>query len=397
MRIGMILDNEINDDIRVQNEINILVHSGHEVILLCKGKHSNHRIERRENLVIYRVFLPKKIYGVFTVLSQIIPFHFLFWYYNFNKIAKKYSLDVIHAHDMYMFKVAKKIAVKFKLSLILDLHENFPATIKSYGWTKKWYARLFYNVSKWEEDEFQILSLSDRVIVLSDDFKKELLSKYPSLNNEKFIRYSNVPDISFFDSLEIKKNILNKGDDFFIFYFGIIAERRGIYTLMEAVEKIAEKHRQVKLLLIGPVDNAEKKKFQKASEKLEQSANLIYYPWKDISLLPSYIDIADVCISPLVKNEQHESGVANKIFQYMYYQKPIIVSDCRPQAHIAIEDNCGLIFDSGNADSLIDQICKFIENPELINDMGIKGKEAVVSKYNVQIEGKNIIDMYVNL
>ena len=32
-----------------------------------------------------------------------------------------------------------------------------------------------------------------------------------------------------------------------------------------------------------------------------------------------------------IKNEQHESGVANKIFQYMWAGKPLIVSNCLPQ------------------------------------------------------------------
>jgi glycosyltransferase involved in cell wall biosynthesis len=397
MRIGMILDSEINDDIRVTNEINILIQSGHEIILLCKGKYPNPKIERKKGLIIFRVFLPKKVYGAFTILSQVFPIHYLFWYLQFYKIAKKHSLDAIHAHDMYMFRVANKVAERLKKPLILDLHENYPATVKSYVWTKKWYVKFFYRVDYWSEVELGILSSSHRVIVLSDDFKKELLTKYSSLESKKFIRYTNVPDIRFFESLKIESNIFDKGNSFLIFYFGVMAERRGIYTLMDAVEKLSEDFPRVKLLLIGPVDNAEKSVFLKAQKKLKESGKLIYYPWKNISLLPTYINFSDVCVSPLIKNAQHESGVANKIFQYMYFKRPIVVSDCKPQIEIIIKNNCGTVFESGNSADLARKLSAYIKETNLIEEHGLNGFKAVVSRYNTETEGRNLLEMYNDL
>lgn len=397
MRIGMILDNEINDDIRVQNEINILVHSGHEVILLCKGKHSNHRIERRENLVIYRVFLPKKIFGALMILSLRIPLFQYFWYYQFYKRVKKLQIDAIHAHDMYMLQSARKVANKLKKPLVLDLHENYPETVKSYEWTKKWYSKLFYDVHKWSKKEGDILSSADKIIVLSDFYKMELMNKYTSLESKNIIRYSNVPNLSFFDSFDIDISILNKGNSFVVFYFGIIARRRGIYTLLEAIKKLSENYNNIKLLLIGPVDNAEKDDFDEAVERLDLGEGLIYFPWKDISQLPSYISISDVCVSPLVKNDQHESGVANKIFQYMYFKRPLVVSDCKPQADIVTENKCGVVFESENVNQLADKISLFIKNPALINEFGKNGYKAILESYNTKKEGENLASLYKDL
>ena len=397
MRIGMILDNEINDDIRVQNEINILIQSGHEIVLLCKGKYSNPKIERRNNLIIFRVFLPKKIYGAMIILSQRLPIFNYFWYYNFYKIIKKHQVDAIHAHDMYMFWPAKKISQKFKKFLVLDLHENYAEAIKTYEWTKKWYSRILYDVRKWKSIEQNILSSTDKVIVLSDKFKKDLTDKYTSLNSINIFRYSNVPDLNVFDSFNIDMSILNKGNSFVVFYFGGIARRRGVFTLMEAIKKISNRYNNVKLLLIGPVDKAERIDFYKSINNLELNDNLIYYPWKDISLLPSYISISDVCVSPLVKNDQHESGVANKIFQYMYFKRPLVVSNCKPQADIVIESKCGNVFESENTDDLVEKIIFFIEKPNLIKDFGENGHRSIVASYNTRVEGVNLVNLYREL
>jgi glycosyltransferase involved in cell wall biosynthesis len=397
MRIGMILDNEIDDDIRVSNEINVLLQAGNQVVLLCKSKRGKSGMERQDKLVIQRISLPKKIFGALNIISQRIPLLQFYWYLHFLKLAKRYKVDAIHAHDLYMFQPANRVAQKINKPLVLDLHENYPETVKQYAWTKKWYAKIFYNILYWSKKEELFLSSSNRIIVLSDHYKAELLQKYPNLKSGNMVRYSNVPDIEFFNSMQINPSIQKKENEFIIFYFGVMARRRGIFTLMEAVKKLSKKYNHIKLLLIGPIDNAEKNDFQKVMEPMIQEEILIYFPWKDISLLRSYIHISDVCVSPLIKNKQHESGVANKIFQYMYFRKPQVVSNCRPQAEIVVENKCGAVFESENAVDLAEKLNLFIANPSLIDEYGMSGYKAIVSKYNTQIEGRNLVALYDNL
>lgn len=397
MRIGMILDNEINDDIRVKNEISILTKYGWEVVLLCKGKKNYPKTEYHDRLFVHRLFIPKKIYGALTILSQSIPLLNLYWYYHFNKIAKKYNIDAIHAHDMYMYNPARKVANGIKKPFILDLHENYPETVKYYEWTKKWYSKIFYDVFFWSRKEAQILGSADKIIVLSDQYKKELLTKFPQLKSENMVRYSNVPDIAYFDSMKLDDSISKKEGEFIIFYFGVIAKRRGIFTLLEAVKSLSKEFNQIKLLLIGPIDKAEKDEFNEVMQQSEIKDFLIYFPWKDIHLLPSYIAISDVCVSPLVKNKQHESGVANKIFQYMYFRKPQVVSDCRPQQEIILENTCGTVFESGNSEDLAEKLKQYIKQPNLVEEFGTNGYNAVVSKYNTKTEGENLFAIYNDL
>jgi len=110
------------------------------------------------------------------------------------------------------------------------------------------------------------------------------------------------------------------------------------------------------LLLIGPVDKIEKEMFFEAISSPEIKNSIIHYEWKDISLLPSFISVSDICLSPIVKNDQHESGVANKIFQYMLFERPLIVSNCKPQSIIVEEEQCGVVFNSEDSVDLSEKI-----------------------------------------
>jgi len=160
------------------------------------------------------------------------------------------------------------------------------------------------------------------------------------------------------------------------------------------MKKLSKTNPQIKLLLIGPIDKHEQEFFQDYFGKEEIKNNIIYYPWKDIKYLPSYIKASDICLSPIVKNSQHESGVANKIFQYMLFEKPLIVSDCKPQEKIINDENCGVVFRSEDVDDLVEKTEYLIANRELCREMGKNGKKAVLEKYNLENFGKELAKIY---
>ena len=87
--------------------------------------------------------------------------------------------------------------------------------------------------------------------------------------------------------------------------------------------------------------------------------------------MPDYLEIIDICLAPFHKNPQHESGVANKIYEYMLGARPIIASDCLPQQNLIEKHNCGLIFK--NQSEFKDKIIELIENKELRSTLGKNG------------------------
>ena len=104
-----------------------------------------------------------------------------------------------------------------------------------------------------------------------------------------------------------------------------------------------------------------------------------------------------MCLSPIIKNEQHESGVANKIFQYMLFEKPIIVSNCQPQVEIVKRHRCGLDFRSGDSNDLATKIESLINNPKLAAEMGKNGKNAVLSTYNTTAYTQDFEAFYIKV
>ena len=394
MRIGIIRDTKFTDEPRGLNIAKILSNAGFQVFVLCYGEKKS--VEKMDNIVLDRFYLDKKYRKKLHALVETIPVYKKIWQRKISRFIKKYKIDVLEVHDLYMLGAAIKANEKYGLPLVANFHENYAAAVKTYNWTKSFLGRIILRLSRWDKLEEKYLSKITYLIVLSESFKKDLVHKYDFLQPAKIAVYPNVPDLKEFEAYTVDENIFDKNDWFVIFYFGVIAERRGIFTALEMLKLIKERI-HAKLFLIGPVDKADEKRLKTYLDDPELKSRIVHYRWKDLKFLPSYLNKSDICISPILKNPQHDSGVANKIFQYMLYAKPLLVSDSSEQKRIVEETGCGLVHKSGDSGDMAQKVIELYKNPQMRKRMGENGKKAVIKKYNMQVQSEEIIKIYTQL
>ena len=397
MKIGMVVSNEFINDPRVTNQARYLVENGIEVHVLCYNHGNNKGVYDHFGIKVHSVNIEKgkanKLFALNNISSQFEKR----WTKEIISFVANANVELLHVHDLYMAVPAAN-AVMRQIPIVLDLHENYPAAIQGYHWATKFPNKLIVQPDKYKSKELKALTCVDNIVVLSTEFRDQLCAEYNDLKPTKFIHYPNVPDVDKLKSYEIDEQILDKQpQDIVLFYFGAIAERRGIYTCIDALKLILADHPNIKLLIIGPVDKKEHAHFHAEINDESVRKNIIYYEWKDISLLPSYILASDICLSPIVKNDQHDSGIANKVFQYMLFDRPLIVSNSVPQSNLVKQFNCGSVFESENVEDLKNKIVEMIADANKMKEMGANGKRAVQETYNVQHFGKNLINAYNEL
>src|ERR1035437_138434 len=185
MKIGIVVDNELNRDIRVLREIGILKKQGYEIFVLCFGFLKTYK-DPVDQINITRFNLPRKLKNILFFLLNTIPVYEWLWAQKIKKFIVNNNLEILHVHDLYMARTGyngiKK--AKRKIPMILDLHENYPYTITTYNWTKGFIRRLISQPQGWKKKEREYLGYADRIIVLSNDFRDSLLDQYPELGAE---------------------------------------------------------------------------------------------------------------------------------------------------------------------------------------------------------------------
>ncbi len=395
MRIGIVVDNEFNNDIRVRNEALALQKAGHNVSVLCFEFGSNLGNEY-QGIDIERWKLKPKYKNILFALFHFINIYSLLWSIKIKKFIKSKNIDALHIHDLYMSRSGYLATKRFNIPLILDLHENYAYAVDDYLWMHKSPAKYIVQPNKWKKIEGKYLSYPNKIIALSDSFKSYLIDKYNFLSEDNIIVYTNAPDVSVLSSYSIDKKILPK-NKFTLFYFGGISKRRGVYLAIDSLKELKKQIPNIQLLLIGPVDKAEQEKFNKAISATEVKDNIVFYPWKDISLLPSFIVYSDICLSPIEKNPQHESGIANKVFQYMLFERPVLVSDCGPQAKVINDEKAGLVHQWDSVKDFSEKVLLLYKDQSLAKKMGVNGRNAVINKYNQENLIKPMINFYTKI
>ena len=394
MNIGVVVDNELNDDKRVLRETVILKEAGHQVFVLCFG-FDNMEYKAIEGIIVSRITVRRRVKNILFFFLNTMPVYEWLWTRKIKIFITANDIETLHVHDLYMSKAARDGIRKSgrKIPMILDLHENYPYAVTTYNWTKGFLRKLISRPFAWQQKEKEYLGYSDVIIVLSDDFRDALSERYPELRNKKFISFPNVPDISHQEpDKQIRVKITVDKSKSVIFYFGVVAERRGLFDVIDVFRELAKENHPSAFLVIGPVDKKDRERFFSAVNSELLAGRIYYIPWIDLSELSSYLDISDICIAPFHKNPQHESGVANKIFDYMLGKKPVIASDCRPQKRLIEKYNCGIIF--SNSDEMKSAIIKLSADASLRIGMGENGYRAILKEFNTATLRENLLRIY---
>ncbi|MFD2726749.1 glycosyltransferase [Hyunsoonleella rubra] len=392
MRIGVVVDNEFENDHRLQKEIRLLITEGHTVSVLCFdfGK----AYKTYDSINVKRVKIPKKIKDLLVLLSTRFGLYEWFWEKHISNFIQEFQVDALHVHDLYMAKAGKRgiNRSKFTIPLTLDLHENYPAAINSYQWATKGWRKLVVQPKKWYKKEEAYLNYADNLVVLSKSFKENLITRFPSLETTPFFVHPNMPDFESFQSFEKNDLVVDfESETPTLFYFGVVAQRRGIIDILPWIKALLEGGKEFHTLIIGPVDKADKSEFYHLINQPILSKNITYIPWADVKFLPAYLKQITIGLAPFRVNEQHNSGVANKLFQYMYGEIPILATKCKAQKELIESANCGLLYECKQ--EFETQLSKLLDDKTLRQTLGANGKKKLLKLYELESD-KQFLNIY---
>lgn len=389
----MLSDNSYPPDIRVEKEVKSLIQAGNSIFLLANRRPNEIPLEKHDQFeIIRKKFIFSGPIGAFLYYFLFFRICIFLWIILFSK---KKQIDVIHVHDL-PFYVATWIATMILgIPVIYDMHESYPTLIKTAAKNKNLIYKIANSIRYFIYSiEFRFaIKTANKVIVISPEMKKEIEKKRKS--KEDIIVISNTLDLEKLDNINIK-SIDKDQAKVYISYIGGLAYHRGISDIVSAINILPKNVQQkIRFEIIG--DGSEKKPLEKLVKE-KHLENFVFlrgfYPFEKAMRV---IAESDVCVIPYIKNKQTNHAIPHKIFQYMYYGKPLLVSDVASLVKIVSDSQSGLIYKSGDIKDAAKKIQELVLNPAKRINMGNDAKKAVVSQYNWNIDGSRLVNLYSHI
>ena len=401
MNIGMVVEAPFPPVLpREKKEAKTLNRAGFQVHLLSAPSPDRESIEKLEDLTIHRASLTKNV--VLTKIQRAI--HHINnvhpgWYGAMTRFILHNKIQLLHIIDLTFAYTAFAVNKRFKLPLVLDLHENYPAALDQWdpnrGFLRKHITR---SQNRMCRIEGKMCHDFDHVLTVVDEMKDRLIKKY-RINSDKITVINNAEEKDFGSNIEplapnyrarFKKKII-------LSYIGGFGSHRGLEVVLKGMEIIKKSFPTALFVLVGGPQRYENQ-LKSLAEKLDVCDVVEFVGWVPDSDLLAFMNASDIGVVPHNSNDHTENTVPHKLFQYMTLGKPVVSSSCRPLQRIVQETDSGLVFDASDPQSFAKEAIMLCKNKELRDQLGKNGRVATVhGDWNWEYQARTLPTLYNRL
>jgi len=387
MKIGILWHVVYPWDIRMEKIIKVLINDGHEVHLVCKGREGLPEFEDQGQLKIYRVrvALPTALRALNTALSVPLPVN-PFWYARATRFFRDAQIDRLIVRDLPLALLAGAIGKRLGVPAFFDMAENYPAALVAYN--KSIYKPFLFGKG-WLPKQYERLSLRymAHVFVVAVEQAERLVGI--GFDRRRISVVMNTPDIDYYlDCVKQYSAESTPSGVQNLLYIGKVDAHRGVDLLVKAMTTIGQRFPMARMIIVG--DGTQKNRLERLAVELGVADRVVFTGWVSFNHVPGYVAASTLCLIPHLKSEHTETTVPNKIFDYMAFGKPVVVSDCAPLARIIRDANCGKVFRSGDATDLSDKVLELLADPQR-EAMGESGRRAVMAQYHWQKDAATLL------
>lgn len=242
-------------------------------------------------------------------------------------------------------------------------------------------------------------SCATRVIPEGEGVKKTLINDYITHKSLKVIHNGNINgiDTSYFSrescpySEPLVRADLGINEDDFVFVFvGRIVRDKGLNELAEAMQSLAVRYPQVKLILVGSFESNLDPLMPGNEDFLKHSASVLYVGERlDVR---RYLVAADALVFP-----SYREGFPNVVLEAGAMNLPAIVTNINGSNEIILDGVNGVIIPPRNKDALLEKMICFIENPDYVHNMSLNARQMITSRYEQKDVWDALMKMYKGL
>ena len=388
MNVLYVWDADYPWDVRAAKICTALTCEGHQVHIAARNRGWQPRLEVRPEGTVHRMhpwrLLGRRLDGVLSFPAFPNPR----WIAHLARTTATVNPDVIVVRDLPLCPTAIWVARRYRVPVVLDMAENYPAMIQ-----EMWDARrhramdlLVRNPRLAAVVERYCLRRVDKILVVVEESRERVVRLGVPVHRVAIV--SNTPPRE--RAMRPRNQKLNGHDSpLALVYLGLMEIPRGVGDLIDAVARLRDAGRSVSLRLIG--DGRDREHFEQQAAALRLSEPEVEF----LGHVPNEIALrmvaeADVGVVPHHADEAWNTTIPNKLFDYMAAGLPVVSSDAVPAARVVAETGAGEVFRSRDPEDLAAAVTRLF-NRSTRARLGAAGQRAIMERYHWERDAARLL------
>jgi len=181
-------------------------------------------------------------------------------------------------------------------------------------------------------------------------------------------------------------------------YVGGIMEIRCIFQLLQTFYYLTKALENIHLFLVGPFSPISLE--QKVKEYLNENDifdKVTIFGRRPLPEVYKILEKSHFGFSLMQPIGNYIESLSTKIFDYMVYNIPFVVSNFDIYKKYVLAANTGLMVDQNNPKKIAESIVNLFENRSKLVQMGKNGRQAVLNKWNWKSQEEKLLKLYKNI
>jgi len=310
------------------------------------------------------------------------------------EVAKKEKPDLIHAHSPALNGVAAIRAGRaLRIPVVYEVRGFWEDAAVSHGTSKEWGLR--YRLGR--AMETWVLKRADAVTCICEGIRKDLIQR--GISPDKITIVPNAVDASRFQPVggrdpELQR-ALNLEGKTVIAFIGSFYDYEGLDLLVEAMPRLLAARPEIRLLLVGGGQVADKVKAQVASLGIEDRVIMTgRVPHDEVE---SYYALTDVLVYPRKSMRLTELVTPLKPLEAMAQKSMFLASDVGGHRELVRDGITGTLFRADDVEDLVAALLRLLAIEDQWPIMRNAGRAFVENERNWVNSVANLKPVYLRL
>ena len=303
--------------------------------------------------------------------------------------TRKFDIVLLGSTPPFQGAVGAALKIIRNKRFVYGIQDIFPDSLVSTGITKK--GSLIWKIGRIIENF--TYKYADKIIVISEDFKKNIMAKGVP-ENKIVVVYNWVDQNAVVDIPRDKNKLFDKyqldRSKFYIEYSGNIGLTQNMDMLLEVMKELKTTHPDIGLVLVG--EGAYKAQVEEIVKRdnLTNVTMIPFQPYEDISYVFSLGDAGLVISKPGVG----ANSVPSKTWSIMSASRPVLANfDENELKDILAGNECGIFTKAGDKEAFKKSIIKLYDNRELCKKYGTNGRQFVMDNLTREVGTQKYVDV----